>query len=484
MTENIELNPFEIKTELSKINNALTGISDYENYAANYRVLDAQNDKSIIIKLLFREISSQHINPELIKFLLLRYCPAKELTDRLWTVIKNNLSSNSAKIFALDLLRDLDTNWSYEQCEQYLENPDELVNADTKKLLNQAIINPEVQIDFLDFFNSLPDTDKIILLKSLSQDYTKDELANMLVPVFLSMPDTEAGKIALELLGNSKSPLAYHALLNTLEYADTKIVPAIQKNINLLKLSGIREDNTKEFYKNLLKDSKPYKFCITYPDGHGNQAIIISRINSSGKIQFVAIVIDDYKGIRDCFGFNEISKFECNAIIERFYRGQRALDIEPGILKTILLDAEKLSANKIPYEYACWKNLIADVKPDKTKIEYKNKKITKKEFEEILKYDFTDYWFLNSAYSDEFEEFIKILNKTSTEDYEKIIEDNLYKIFYPQEYSVWKKRILHTALLKSCDGEKKASQNLYSLYNDKELLHEFLKNVIRKSIYE
>ena len=316
------------------------------------------------------------------------------------------MASNQAKIFALDLLRDIDANWTYEECDKYIDNPEELVEADTKKILDNAIINPEVQIDFLDFLSSLPDNDKVILLKSLGEDYSKDELANMLVPVFLSMSDTDAGKTALDILGSSKSQLAYHALNSALDTIDESLLPAVKKNLSILKLSGIREDNSAEFYKNILKNSKPYKFCITYPDGHGNQAVIVSRINKQGKIQFVAIVIDDYKGVRDCFGFNEISKFECNTIIERFYRGQRALDLQPGVLKSILIEAEKLAKHKIPYEYLCWKNLLADIKPQPLKLDYKIKKLTNDEFEDILKYDFTDYWFLNSSYSDEFEDFI------------------------------------------------------------------------------
>ena len=37
-----------------------------------------------------------------------------------------------------------------------------------------------------------------------------------------------------------------------------------------------------------------------------------------------------------------------------------------------------------------------------------------------------------------------------------------------------------------CDMKSftKAAENLYSLYNDKELKREFFKNIIRKSIYE
>lgn len=478
------LNPFEIKAEIARIFETLKGVSDFRNYEVHFRTLDAQNDKTIIIKLLFKEINNKNHNAMLLKFLLLRYGKKEELSEYMWSIIKSNMSSNQAKIFALDLLRDIDTNWSYEECGKYLDNPDELIDSDTKRILDNAIINPEVQIDFLDFLSSLSEDDRVILLKSLGNDYSKDELANMLVPVFLSMPETETGKTALEILGNSKSQLAYHALNSALDFVDENLIPTIRKNLSVLKLAGIREDNSLEFYKDILKNSKPYKFCITYPDGHGNQAIIISRINKSGKVQFVAIVIDDYKGIRDCFGFNEISKFECNAIIERFYRGQRALELEPGILKSILENAEKLSHHKIPYEYICWRNLLADIEALPLKLNYKIKQLSQKEFENILKYDFTDYWFLNSSYSDEFEEFIRDIDKISTDKFEQFIDENLEKVFFPEEYRVWTERILNCALLKHLAGDEKSAQNLYSLYNDKKLVRELFKNILRKSIYE
>lgn len=478
----IELNPFEIKAEITRIFKELDGITDLENYEVHYRNLDAQPDKAVICKLLFREINNP--NKELVKFLLVRYCPEKDLIEKLWEIIKNNLSSNQAKIFALDLLRDLDTNWSYEECEKYIDNPNELVDSDTKKILDSAIVNPEVQIDFLDFISTLPEQDRIILLDSLAEDYSKDELANMLIPVFLSMSNTETGKKALDILGNSKSQLAYHALNTSLDFVDTSLIPAVKRNISTLKLAGIREDNTLEFYRNLLKDSKPYKFCITYPDGHGNQAVIFSKENKSGKIQFVAVVIDDYKGIRDCFGFNEISKFECNAIIERFYRGQRAVDLTPEELKFILKRAENLAKETIPYEYVCWKNILADIQNKDISIIYDIKKLNNNEFEEILRSDFTDYWFLDNKYSDEFEEFIKLANETEPKDFDKIIDENVDKIFDSSETEVWTQRILNTAILKHIAGEYNKAEKLYSLYNDKDLIKELFKNILKKSLYE
>ncbi len=484
MIDRIELNPFEIKAEIVNLFEELKGVKDFENYEVHYRILDSQSDKKIICKLLFKEINNSDSDKNLLKFLLLRYCPAKELSEKLWSIIKNSMTSNQAKIFALDLLRDIDSNWSYEECEQYLDNPDELVDADTKRILDNAIADPEVQIDFLDFLASLSDSDKITLLKSLGSDYSKDELANMLVPVFMSMSDTEVGKVALDILGNSKSQLAYHALNSALDFVDEKLVPAVKRNLSILKIAGIREDNSLEFYKKLLKNSKPYKFCITYPDGHGNQAIIVSRTTTGGNMQFVAIVIDDYQGIKDCFGFNNITRFECNTIIERFYRGQRALDIEPAILKSILINAEKLSKHKMPYEYVCWRNLLADIEPKPLKLNYKISQLSQKQFDEILVYDFTDYWFLNSTYSDEFEAFLREIENVPCEKYDEFIDENVEKVFYPEENIVWTNRILNCALLKHLAGEEKAAQNLYSLYNDKKLIRELYKNILRKSVYE
>ena len=40
---------------------------------------------------------------------------------------------------------------------------------------------------------------------------------------------------------------------------------SINKEISALKLSGIRVDNTEEFYNEILKESKPYKCYISFP---------------------------------------------------------------------------------------------------------------------------------------------------------------------------------------------------------------------------
>lgn len=493
---NKQLNPFELKNLILNIINKfsnLKNVSELKNL--NVDILDAQSDKKTILKILYRELyNAGNENEYILRILLERYSDKEDLTSHLWGLLKNNRVSNETKIVALNFLRDIDSNWSYSECASFIQNEDELVDHDTQLLLSNAIVNPEVQIDFLDFVNSLNTKDKITLLESLGNDYSEDALANILTPVFLSNPYSEEGRKALELLGESRSQLAYHALDDALKYARDDIKPSIRKNLSKLKLAGIREDNTQEFYKKLLSETKPYEFCLTYPDGHGNQALIFTREKEDERIQFVAVVIDDYCGIKDCFGFNDISKFECDKIIERFYQDEPILKISPEALKTILINAEKLS-DKFPYEYICWKNLLADIKPKDTDIiEFvksciEQHEITRSELEKIYNDEFMQHWFLDCNYSDEIAEMfdilnVKFLNKEYKLDIDGIINKSLDKIFYPEEFKIWSERLVMCAFLKILTDKRHEAELIFGLYNSEEMKREFFKNIIRRSIYE
>jgi len=491
-----QLNPFELKTLILNIINKFSNLKDISELKnLNVDILDAQSDKKTIVKILYKELYNANSNNEyILRILLERYAKKDELTTHLWGLLKNSHVSNETKIVALNFLRDFDSNWSYDECGQFLQNEDELIDHDTQLLLSNAITNPEVQIDFLDFVNSLNTKDKITLIESLGNDYSEDALANILSPVFLSNPYSQEGKTALEILGESRSQLAYHALDAALKYAKDDIKPAIKKNLSKLKLSGIREDNTLEFYKKLLKETKPYEFCLTYPDGHGNQALIFTREKEDERIQFVAVVIDDYTGIKDCFGFNDISKFECDKIIERFYQDEPVLKITPEALKTILINAEKLS-DKFPYEYICWKNLLSDIEPENVNIKeivennINPADISTKELNIICDDEFTQHWFLDYDYSDEIEQMFDILNtKLINHEYklnfDELINKSLDFVFYPEEYKVWSERLIMCAYLKLLTGRNEQAELIYGLYNNEEMKREFFKNILRKSIYE
>jgi len=494
------LNPFEIKAEILSIIEDCCDETDPLVLNSRVSRLDEQKDTQTIERVLFKELLHANTSKEsIIRFLLQRYISKEHLIEELWSVLRNNMTSSEVKIIVLSYLRELETDWKYEDFSSAVGDDIDIIDNDTKTLLNKAIVNPEVQIDFLDFLSSVDEKDKLLLVKSLGDDYSEDALANILIPVFLSAPETAIGKEALNLLGTTKSQLAYHALLSVYDFVSDELKPSVKKNINLLKLSGIRNDNTQEFYKELLSESIPYRCCATYPDGQGNQSLIFSRKNiKTNKVQFVAVVVNDYTGVRDCFGFNEISQFECDKIIERFYKDEINVEISPVELKTLLMRGEYISRTRtsnwlLPYEYTCWKNIMADVPyenfvfKDLLSSEFDVINISDSDLECIENMDFLNHWFLDNHYSSEFEAFIEILDTEvmcANFDMDELIEEYTPKVFYSDEYEVWKNRLLVCSYMYYSSNELKSAGLLYNLYLDQDSFKKFLIFILKKSVYE
>lgn len=490
-----QLNPFELKSAITELLAKINSVNDIQNCLADFDMLDSQEDKKLISKVLFKELVNA--NPEKIPvlcFLLEHFVPKDELINKLWETLKNQNLQTEVKITILNLLRELDADWSYETCEEYLDDAQSLLDANTKQLLNTAVINPEVQIDFMDFLASIRVQDKITLLNSFADDFDSDALANILIPVFVSDPNSPTGKEALKLLGNTKSQLALHVLDEMQHLATGELLQEIKRSLSTIKISGMREDNTKEFYKEVLSDSKPYKFYLTYPDGHGDMALIFTRITQDEKIRFVSIVVNIETGIKDCFGFFEISKFECSKILERFLRDEKTVDIDPESFKTILYNAEMTTIKsnhnnwKLPYEYVCWKNLLIDIDFDSAQIEtilseqVVPAKVDKTIISALDEMKISVHWFLDCNYSDEFTVLLKELKDSP--DLNELVENNLEKVFYKEEKNAWEQKILMAAYIKFVIGKENEAQQVYGLFKDDKIKQELYKNILKRSIYE
>ena len=248
----------------------------------------------------------------------------------------------------------------------------------------------------------------------------------------------------------------------------------------------------------------PYMSYASYPDGHGNQALIFSRerIENQSSIQIVAIVVNDSEGIADCFGFNEISKTEFERIVARFYNGDKYVYIEAPVIKSILLNAEKStrkSGEKLSYEYICWKTLLSDTKSEPVPIELilksavERKPLSDEDLEKIYMFDFLQRWFFDTEHNEEFKTLTDELNDKIKNDnlqfnLDKIVEECSDKIFTCAQKDLLDKRILMSAYLKylsqDIDNPIEESQMLYSLYYDEDKKNMLAKNIIRKSIYE
>ncbi len=481
------MNKIQIKAEILATLTALS--SAVKPDSTLITDLKSITDKKTVLDILVKElVNANEQKSLLICWLLTELIDKETLNNELWNIIKASEYNDHIKMIAFNMLKDLGNQIDYEVISGYFEQFNELINKETKELLDTAIMNPEAQIDFMDFLSAINDNDKIVLIKSLEEDYSHDALANILIPVFLYYIDSEVGNIALEILGRSKSQLAYHALDNAKTYADETMQIRINKALSELKMAGIRVDKTDEFYKNILKESKPYKTFISFPDGHGNLAIIFSRIRENKSLQFLAIVINPRYGILDAFGFNSMNERDFIKIVDKFYNYNEKYEIKPEIAKYLLTQAEEnshINKEPIPYEYVCWQSILLDIAEEKPEINIEKKELNQKDIDKLCLNNYVQNWFFDEITSEEFNTFINKLSKEYKSnnfeiDLDKFIADNFDNIYTAKELTYKIVTFNIAAYLRFLKGDKELAQILYSLGSN----YNFLTNIIRKSIYE
>ena len=481
------MNKLQIKAEILATLRAFSGAAVPE--PSLLTDLKSIEDKKTVIEVLFRElVNADEHKSLLICWFLTELIEKETLNDELWNLIKSPEYNDSVKMVAFNMLKDLGNKIDYEVISGYFEKFNELINKETKELLETAIMNPEAQIDFMDFLNALSDDDKILLIKSLEDDYANDALANILIPVFLYYMETKVGEAALNILAKTKSQLAYHALENAKLYASEDMQSKLNKAVSELKLSGVRVDNTVEFYKEILKETKPYKSYISFPDGHGNLAIIFSRIRANKTLQFLAVVINPRYGILDSFGFNSMTERDFYKIVDKFYNYQEKYEIEPSVVKYLISKAIECSYNNndpLPYEYICWESILLDIEQVRPELNLEKKELNQKDIDKLCLSDYVQNWFFDEITSPEFAEFVKNLTISFKKnnydiDLDKYIADNFDSIFTTSELTYQTVSFNIAAYLRLIKGDSELAEIFYSLGAN----YYFLTNILRKSIYE
>lgn len=482
------MNKLQIKAEILATIRAISGTT--MPTASLLTDLKKIDDKETVFSILIRELSSTDEHKSLIICWLLTELIEKEkLNEALWDVIKSPEYNDHIKMIAFNMLKDLGNSIDYDVISGYFEQFNELINKETKELLDTAIMNPEAQIDFMDFLNSLKDDDKILLIKSLEDDYTGDALANILIPVFVYYMGTSVGDSVLDILGRTRSQLAFHALEKAKLFSkDEALLAKINKALSELKLSGIRVDNTKEFYREILKESKPYKSYISFPDGHGNLAIIFTRIRENKTLQFLAAVINPKYGILDSFGFNSISINDFYKITDKFYNYQEKYEISAGVVKYLLeLAAERSFSNDdpLPYEFICWESVLLDIEKERPEIKIEKIELNQKDIDKLCLSPYVQNWFFDEITSDGFKTFIDKLSSeykanNFTVDLDKYVADNYDTVYTAEELACMLAVFDIAAYLRMTKDDTENAQIFKSLGTN----YAFLTNILRKSIYE
>lgn len=463
-----------------------------------YKELEDINDRHTIFDVILKEYLKMDENQFIFTGCLIKEIVEVDyIQDKVFELLKSANYSDEAKYKLVQLLRISNCDFDYNDVPQYFDNPSDVVDADTKKLLQKAVFNPEAMLDFLDFVSAVGDNDRNILLQSLQQDYQGDMLANIVYPILYADFDDKFKLKAIEILTEAKSSLAIAPFKYLIQVSSNQeIISACNIGLKKLKLSGASEKKAEDYFKNIINNTVPYSFYTTIPDGNANQAFLISRMNKDdNSFMLSAVVINDVYGVEDCFGFFNISKDELSKIVDKFNKTQGQFRVNPSYVKTRIDEAFDVSVkNKrsLPYEFICWDTLLKDIMPfpngiwDEISKEITPSTLTKKELLVLLTKGYSFRWYIKPSENAVLESIVDSIINLDSLDIDKInslLIDNEKNLFDETTVKHWKNRILQCAYLLYTNSFNEDASAFYSLLSDEDNFHVFKMVIMQRSVF-
>ena len=493
------LSKLQIRAKVLSVLSEIKTLSAYssEVLSGYVQMLSDIEDKQFLLDIVLKEVVK--MNEEEVSFcacLIKELLSKEDVEDAVFNLLKSAMFSDEAKYKFVQVLRIVGFSETFNEIPQYFDNPQEMLDLETEKMMERASFNPETMLDFLDFLFAVSDNDKKILLASLKDDFTGDNLANLISPVLYSDFSDAIKKQVVEILADTKSSIALLPFDYLLSVSDNKeIISAVELAKKKLKFSGASEDKAKEFFNNLLKGFKPYECYTTVPDGAGNQALLVSRLNKDDNINFIAIVVNDELGIVDCFGFYNISKTETQRVIAKFYQSEGKYKVSENYIKSQVVKAIQTTINNksvFPYEFICWNTFLFDVLPLSESIEQIakdveiNNKVTEDDISLVLTKEYTYRWFISSEDSSLFREAVdKIYNleNIDRQGLNVILNEYVDKIFDAKQEKFWINRLNQLIYLLKENSLVKDANLFAQILKNERLFFVFKQIIVQRSLF-
>lgn len=463
------------------------------------------SDKTFLCTTILKEIDGSIVYFDGVLSILVINLAKDVLEKCVFTFLEKSDVKDEKKLFLINLLTQAGIGIDPNLIHLYVKNPDEAIDLETEKFLKMAEVNPEAQIDFLDFYFGINENDRNVLLESIIRDYSGDLLANILAPLIYSIKDKTGLEMCIDGMLKSRSYLAYAPLEWLIKTSnDVQIISLSKKTKNELKIAGLRKEiTTFEYYKELFKTSKPLGFYVSSIDGSSNFSLVFAREYENGAISTFFTVLNLKYGPLASFGFSNISKSEYEKVLNRFFKDTDKISLPLSFGKTLLdtlVDAGIKNRANIPYEFFCWRQLTYDIESSNdfnadNLVQYMEKNLTaldetkEEDFRRAINSEYGARWFF--SYSDgKYPEFSTLVNEICAlkeDEYEKF--SNITEVFLEKTkksaiFLELKERFIFEAYFLKHLGFENLSSLFYSIYLDDRMLIKFYKFSIQKSLYE
>ncbi len=500
-----KLNKLQLRAKILEIIKSYKSEDDFHSnfHLDNIGELRKLNEADFIVEFLLKELTSaQGMELDAVKYIISDFTTLEKVEDAIWNLVRDKNIPDKKKEVYLQLLRNLGGKIDTNELMECFENFDDVVDNQTLELLELATVNPEAQIDFLDFLTSLNPSEQVQLIRSLQDDFQGDEIANVVAPCLRIKLSHDVKSAVISILADSKSYFSVNPLKSFLEMSvDDDLKKDALRALNQLKTDGVEIDNENILTlreKEVCKASVFYKAYLSQVDGCGNQGLIFSRIDSNKQVSMFSTVINASSGVIDCFGLQNIPITDFQKVITRFKANDVVVPISSGQAKFLLTKAEKNNnetSNYLPYEYICWSIYTADIEVEN--IDF-NSLITDEinEFStdiytKLYDTEIFDSWFFeyddNYAVQQLIDYVLTLVNEDISVIYENVenkIEEIWMNVFNAEKTSEYADMLRHAALVFFLNCSNDIANIAVNIANNISADKKFLKDVIRRSILQ
>lgn len=487
----------EYRTKIMAILNKYRNDAPSDNLLLqeDIELLKAFENKEIVLKILLDEIVDVKTEfSNICAVFILEVIDKKTLEECACDFLSRKDISDERKFFFISVLKQKGMQFDYDEIASYVSHPDEIAQSGVKDFLENALYDPEAQIDLLDFYLNISKDEKIYLLNNLTDEFSGDDLANAFS--LLSQLDLDEDEIEIVLNGLIKTDSLY--AIEGLEYI-----------LDNYKCNDFRKKTIKQTLKKLkfkYQDFQNYSFCknskvlkcyMSFVDGESNFSLIISRAKQNNLIDALLLTININSGINACVGFGNINIKNLKAIIQRTFSNTLPVEISPlvfrGLCEFYYLKNKTVKQN-LPYEFIVWKKMFLDI--DKTKVdisefinsELETINLNEKKVRKFISSKMLETWYYYKSQNKKVDEILDYIDDNKISDIDKIneiVSQEIEKNFINNKEFIaeLQTKLLLQAYVAKCANLKVSSACAYSMCFKNPYTKMLIESIIDKSLY-
>lgn len=331
-------NVFSVRKKINKIIDKLSGqnisIEDAEKLVEDLGEFETKHISDILLKRMLNSDEEFFVATFIIKQLALI-----EIVPDILNIIFEKSFPDEKKAVLISILDEIGAEIDHIDFNPAFEDVDKMGKKAIDNLLD------EIDSDFLsieravDWLYEVPQDIRFSFIDSVCKSENKKAFS--FLQKFLTIDDKE---LVIHIINNLSKMNASEALTTIKEalpyISDEEIISAAERALRKLSFKGVTEEDVE---KKPHKFGQIYKILVTNIDGVGSQSLWIARYDKK-KLDCMFILMNEKKGIKDCFG-NKMTKKQFNNMIEQ-QTGQNIITYEITYEKALKLIKDALFINK------------------------------------------------------------------------------------------------------------------------------------------